>query len=91
MRARRSARCHCGAGGRGTRDGSPSLRNEGIPIAAVVTDRLAGLAARADALADAVDPTAAFLAFIRELTAEAKQNVALDRRPGRGRHRRRER
>ena len=46
-------------------------------IAAVVTDRLAGLAARADALADAVDPTAAFLAFIRELTAEAKQNVAL--------------
>lgn len=46
-------------------------------IAAVVTDRLAGLAARADALADAADPTAAFLDFIRELTAEAKQNVAL--------------
>jgi len=46
-------------------------------IAAVVTDRLDGLAARADALADAVDPTAALLDFIRELTAEAKQNVAL--------------
>jgi ABC-type transporter Mla subunit MlaD len=38
---------------------------------------LAGLAARADALADAADPTSAFLDFIRELTAEAKQNVAL--------------
>ena len=47
-------------------------------IAAVVTDRLAGLAARADGLADAADPTAAFLAFIRELTAEAKQNVVLN-------------
>jgi AcrR family transcriptional regulator len=46
-------------------------------IAAVVTDRLAGLAAKADALADAGDPTAAFAGFIRELTAEARQNVAL--------------
>jgi AcrR family transcriptional regulator len=46
-------------------------------IAAVVTDRLAGLAARGDALADAADPTATFVAFIRELTAEARQNVAL--------------
>jgi len=46
-------------------------------IAAVVTDRLAGLAARADALADAVDPTAAFVSFVRELTAQARQNVAL--------------
>jgi len=45
-------------------------------IAAVVTDRLAGLAVRADALADA-DPTAAFVSFIRELTAEARQNIAL--------------
>ena len=46
-------------------------------IAAIVTDRLAGLAARADALADAADPTAAFTAFIRELTAEARQNLVL--------------
>jgi AcrR family transcriptional regulator len=46
-------------------------------ITAVVTDRLAGLAARADALADAADPTAAFVAFIRELTAQARKNVAL--------------
>lgn len=46
-------------------------------IAAVVTDRLVGLAARADALADAADPAAAFAAFIRELTAEARQNVVL--------------
>jgi AcrR family transcriptional regulator len=46
-------------------------------IAAVVTDRLGGLAARADVLADAADPTAAFLDFIRELTAEAKHNVTL--------------
>ena len=46
-------------------------------IAAVVTDRLAGLGARADALGDAADPAAAFVAFIRELTAEARQNVTL--------------
>jgi AcrR family transcriptional regulator len=46
-------------------------------IAAVVTDRLAGLAARADALAGAADPTAAFTGFIRDLTAEARQNVVL--------------
>jgi AcrR family transcriptional regulator len=46
-------------------------------VAAVVTDRLAGLAARADALIDAADPTAAFTAFVRELTAEARHNVAL--------------
>lgn len=47
-------------------------------IAAVVTDRLAGLAARAGSLADAVEPTASFVAFIRELTAEARQNVVLN-------------
>jgi AcrR family transcriptional regulator len=47
-------------------------------IAAVVTDRLAGLAARAGSLAGAVDPTASFVAFIRELTAEARQNVVLN-------------
>jgi AcrR family transcriptional regulator len=46
-------------------------------IAAVVTDRLAGLAARADALAGAADPAAAFVAFVRELTAEARHNVVL--------------
>jgi len=48
-------------------------------VAAVVTDRLAGLAARAVALVDAADAgsTATFVAFIRELTGESKQNVAL--------------
>jgi len=46
-------------------------------IAAVVTGRLAGLAARARELADAADPAAAFLAYLRELTAEARHNVAL--------------
>jgi AcrR family transcriptional regulator len=46
-------------------------------IAAVVTDRLAGLASRADDLADAADPTSAFIAFLRELTAQARHNVAL--------------
>jgi AcrR family transcriptional regulator len=46
-------------------------------IAAVVTDRLAGLAARADGLAGSADPTAAFTAFVRELTAQARHNVAL--------------
>ena len=46
-------------------------------VAAVVTDRLAGLAARAEAAGAAADPTAAFFAFVRELTAEARHNVAL--------------
>jgi len=46
-------------------------------IAAVVTDRLADLASRADGLARATDPTAAFVAFVRELTAQARHNVAL--------------
>ena len=46
-------------------------------IAAVVTDRLAGLASRADDLAGASDPTDAFVSFIRELTGQARQNVAL--------------
>lgn len=42
-----------------------------------MTGRLAGLAASAETLADAADPTAAFTAFIRELTAEARHNVTL--------------
>ena len=46
-------------------------------IAAVVTVRLADLASRADAAGGAADPTAAFVAFIRELTVQARQNVAL--------------
>ncbi len=46
-------------------------------IAAVVTDRLAGLAERATALADAEQPTGAFFAFVRELTAQARQNIVL--------------
>jgi len=46
-------------------------------IAAVVTSRLARLAERAEGLAGAADPAAAFVAFIRELTAEARHNVAL--------------
>jgi AcrR family transcriptional regulator len=46
-------------------------------VAAVVTDRLAGLAARAAALDTAADPTAVFTGFVRELTAEARKNVAL--------------
>jgi AcrR family transcriptional regulator len=46
-------------------------------IAAVVTDRLAGLAERATALADAEQPTDAFFEFVRELTAQARQNVVL--------------
>jgi AcrR family transcriptional regulator len=46
-------------------------------IAAVVTDRLAELAARADARADDPDPAAAFVAFIRELTTAARHNIAL--------------
>ena len=56
----------------------PGASGPSIPwLIGVARHKLADLAARADALADAVDPTAAFLAFIRELTAEAKQNVAL--------------
>jgi hypothetical protein len=43
----------------------------------VVTDRLAGLAERAAALADAEQPTDAFFEFVRELTAQARQNVVL--------------
>jgi AcrR family transcriptional regulator len=46
-------------------------------IAAVVTDRLAGLAERATELADAERPTDAFFEFVRELTAQARQNVVL--------------
>jgi AcrR family transcriptional regulator len=46
-------------------------------IAAVVADRLAGLAERATELADAEQPTDAFFEFVRDLTAQARQNVVL--------------
>jgi AcrR family transcriptional regulator len=46
-------------------------------IAAVVTDRLAGLAERATALADASEPVDAFFEFVRELTVQARENVVL--------------
>jgi AcrR family transcriptional regulator len=46
-------------------------------IAAVVTDRLAGLADRATALAGAEPPADAFFEFVRELTAQARQNIVL--------------
>jgi AcrR family transcriptional regulator len=46
-------------------------------VAAVVTDRLAGLATRADEAGGAADATAAFTGFVRELAAEARKNVAL--------------
>jgi AcrR family transcriptional regulator len=46
-------------------------------IAAVITDRLAGLAERAAALADADQPADAFFEFVRELTAQARENILL--------------
>ena len=46
-------------------------------IAAVVADRLAGLAERASELAGAEQPTDAFFEFVRDLTAQARQNVVL--------------
>ena len=46
-------------------------------IAAVVTDRLTGLAARARALGDAEQPVDVFFEFVRDLTAEARENAAL--------------
>ncbi len=46
-------------------------------IAAVVTDRLAGLGERASALADAERPTDAFFSFVRELTEQARHNIVL--------------
>ena len=46
-------------------------------LAAVVVDRLEGLAARAEELRDAADPVEAFFLFLRELTAEARENIVL--------------
>ncbi len=46
-------------------------------LAAVVVDRLEGLAARAEELEDAPDPVEAFFLFLRELTAEARENIVL--------------
>lgn len=46
-------------------------------IAAVVADRLAGLADRAMQLGDSTQPVEGFFAFLHELTAEARKNAAL--------------
>jgi AcrR family transcriptional regulator len=51
-------------------------------IAAVVVDRLAGLAARAEELADY--PPEAFFDFLRELADEARQNLVLTSALGNG-------